>query len=61
MVDDCNWEFTHGLNPKNPRAVANEKKRPEWLPDDGVTGRYGEGEYTMVSGTIDFWDWDDDG
>jgi hypothetical protein len=28
----CGWEYTHGLNPKNPRAADNERYRPQWLP-----------------------------
>lgn len=29
----CGWSYTHGLNPRNPRAAANEAKRPAWLPE----------------------------
>lgn len=29
--DDCGWDYTAGLNPRNPRAAANESKRPAWL------------------------------
>lgn len=29
---DCRWRYTHGLNPDNPRAAANEENRPPWLP-----------------------------
>ena len=28
---DCGWDFTQGLNPRNPRAAANEAQRPPWL------------------------------
>lgn len=35
-VDDdslsCGWYYTNGLNPRNPRAAANEEKRPDWMP-----------------------------
>lgn len=29
----CQWEYTHGLNPGNPRSPANEASRPAWLGD----------------------------
>jgi hypothetical protein len=29
----CNWDYTHGLNPGNPRSAVNEKHRPPWLPE----------------------------
>jgi hypothetical protein len=29
----CAWEYTHGLNPRNPRSAANEAKRPAWIPE----------------------------
>lgn len=29
----CRWEYTHGLNPGNPRAAQNEAQRPAWLGD----------------------------
>lgn len=28
----CDWRYTHGLNPRNPRAAANEACRPSWIP-----------------------------
>jgi len=28
----CEWEYTHGLNPRNPRAARNEERRPSWIP-----------------------------
>ena len=28
----CDWYYVNGLNPKNPRAVANELRRPKWMP-----------------------------
>lgn len=28
----CRWEYTHGLNPLNPRSAANEARRPPWIP-----------------------------
>lgn len=31
--DTCDWRYTHGLNPDNPRAVVNEKNRPTWIPE----------------------------
>lgn len=37
--DDCDWHYDHGLNPRNPRAAANEAKRPAWLPEKVPIGR----------------------
>lgn len=31
-ADECDWDYTHGLNPGNPRAAVNETYRPPWLP-----------------------------
>ena len=30
-TEDCHWNYEWGLNPRNPRAEANEKNRPTWL------------------------------
>lgn len=30
-VSVCEWSFTEGLNPGNPRTADNETRRPEWL------------------------------
>ena len=32
--DECDWVYTHGLNPSNPRFDENKKDKPSWLPDD---------------------------
>lgn len=32
-IGDCDWRYTHGLNPANPRAAKNEESRPPWLPE----------------------------
>lgn len=29
---DCNWIWTQGLNPRNPRAEANAACAPPWGP-----------------------------
>ena len=29
--EDCEWHYTHGLNPGNPRSANNEQRRPAWL------------------------------
>ena len=29
----CDWRYTHGLNPLNPRSAANAKNRPPWLEE----------------------------
>jgi hypothetical protein len=31
--NDYCWNYTHGLNPGNPRSVANDARRPPWLPE----------------------------
>jgi len=31
-ADDCRWDYTHGLNPQNPRAADNATRKPGWLP-----------------------------
>lgn len=46
--EGCGWSYTHGLNPRNPRSVENEKSRPAW-----VNGRSSE---WPVPGTYDFYD-----
>lgn len=33
--EGCGWEYEHGLNPRNPRAAANEESRPPW-----ITGKF---------------------
>lgn len=49
---ECEWRYTHGLNPRNPRAAENEKRRPPWLPpglsvmQDVPAG--GPGSYPLV-------------
>ena len=30
----CDWDYTWGLNPRNPRAAKNEESRPGWLVGD---------------------------
>lgn len=30
----CEWTWTEGLNPGNPRAEENETRNPHWDPDD---------------------------
>jgi len=29
---ECGWFYTNGLNPRSPRAAANEANRPDWMP-----------------------------
>ena len=29
--ETCDWVYTYGLNPLNPRSAANEANRPDWL------------------------------
>jgi hypothetical protein len=38
---ECNWRYTHGLNPRNPRSAANDAKRPAWIPVDLTCRRDG--------------------
>lgn len=28
--EGCGWNWTEGLNPGNPRAIANEENNPHW-------------------------------
>jgi len=37
---ECGWRYTHGLNPKNPRAAANERRRPAWIPEGQECGEW---------------------
>lgn len=30
-LDNCDWSYDHGLNPRNPRSARNEAARPDWL------------------------------
>ena len=30
----CEWSYTHGLNPKNPREEKNRLNKPIWLEGD---------------------------
>ncbi len=30
-ADGCGWGYTWGLNPRNPRSVSNETRRPPWI------------------------------
>lgn len=30
LDDDCAWEWTQGLNPRNPRAADNDEMEPAW-------------------------------
>ncbi len=32
--ESCDWSYTYGLNPGNPRSEQNEGERPEWLPQE---------------------------
>ena len=36
----CEWRYTHGLNPRNPRAAQNEKRRPPWIPEKQPCGEW---------------------
>lgn len=38
-VSPCRWEYTAGMNPNNPKAAENEKRKPAWLEgleEDGI-------------------------
>jgi hypothetical protein len=48
----CEWRYTHGLNPKNPRAARNEENRPPWLPD----GQSAEGGNWVMPGVKAIWE-----
>jgi hypothetical protein len=47
-IGDCDWRYTHGLNPGNPRTAKNEEFRPPWLPE----GRGAEGGYWVMPGVL---------
>lgn len=32
--NECDWHYTHGLNPRNPRSLDNETRRPTWIVGD---------------------------
>lgn len=34
MEDDCNWNYTHGLNPLNPRFADEQESKPNWVDDE---------------------------
>lgn len=34
--DDCGWSYTWGLNPRNPRSVDNERRRPPWIAEGSM-------------------------
>ena len=40
--NNCDWEFTHGLNPKNPRAKVNSENEPSWHEDSWFMGDPGK-------------------
>lgn len=48
----CDWRYTHGLNPKNPRSIAEQTKRPQWL--------YWFEDDRPYPGVRYFWEDDDD-
>lgn len=29
--EGCGWTYTWGLNPRNPKSVGNEERRPLWI------------------------------
>jgi hypothetical protein len=37
---ECEWRYTHGLNPRNPRSADNEKRRPPWIPEGQACGEW---------------------
>jgi hypothetical protein len=44
----CDWDYTHGLNPRNPRAQRNEPNRPKWLA--GVSPAGPDGNARAIEG-----------
>lgn len=63
LYDGCDWEYTDGLNPGNPRAVANAKRRPAWLDDFDLEINFGVGPVVRPHPAIrhieDVWEDDD--
>jgi len=49
---DCEWDYTDGLNPANPRFSGNEEQRPQWL-DGHISKRQGD----MVKHPAAAWLW----
>jgi hypothetical protein len=37
---ECGWRYTHGLNPRNPRAAENEQRRPSWISQGQPCGEW---------------------
>jgi len=50
--DDCKWDYTAGLNPRNPRSADNEARRPRWIDACG-------NPFDIPKGVRNAWD--DDG
>lgn len=47
--DECDWGYTQGLNPGNPRSPLNEAHRPPWAlqgdqPNRAVRAVWDQGE-----------------
>jgi hypothetical protein len=36
LLDGCGWGYTWGLNPRNPRSVSNETRRPPWIAEGSM-------------------------
>lgn len=38
---ECDWNFTWGLNPNNPRNAVNMLNKPEWVPEKREFDKHG--------------------
>ena len=47
------WNYTWGLNPRNPRVERNEQHRPAWLVGDIEWDQYGIFALNMPAGVTD--------
>ena len=52
---DCDWNYTDGLNPANPRAVKNAVAKPVWL-DETARPKVTGGETWVLPGIRCLWD-----
>lgn len=53
----CDWSYTHGLNPNNPRFAAEQESRPDWLPENPEMHYYEMGSsYVIPDGVRSTWE-----
>ena len=54
VCNDCTWRWNAHLNPRNPRSVENDKKKPDWY----VEPEYAEKSYFLrpMPGIVSIYD-----